>query len=99
MKTSANPRKPIYPASVTASELIPTLATKKPFIAPNMSPTASAATMASAMFHPDSCNRAITAADSPIIDATDKSISPLMMTKVMISATIAFSMLSCKRFA
>ena len=42
---------------------MPTLATKKPFIAPNASPTASATTMASAMFQPDSCNLAITAAD------------------------------------
>ena len=38
------------------------------------------------------------AAESPIIDATDKSISPLMMTKVMIRTTIAFSMPNWKRF-
>ena len=39
----------------------------------------------------------MTAAERPIIEATDRSISPLMMTKVMIRITMAFSMPSWKR--
>src|SRR4051794_1246156 len=38
------------------------------------------------------------AAARPIIEATERSISPLMMTKVMIRTTIAFSIPSWKRF-
>src|SRR5215217_4720931 len=47
---------------------------------------------------PDSKSAAAIAAERPIIEATDRSISPLMMTKVMIRTTIAFSIPNWKRF-
>ena len=45
-----------------------------------------------------SCRAAITAAENPITEATERSISPLMITRVMITATIAFSIESWNMF-
>jgi hypothetical protein len=47
---------------------------------------------------PPSWSLASTAALSPIVDATDRSISPATMTNVMITATITFSIDSSNRF-
>ena len=42
---------------------------------------------------PCSQRTATTTAERPMTEATERSISPLMMTKVMASTTMAFSML------
>ena len=44
-----------------------------------------------------SCSEASTAADHAMTEATDRSISPAMMTNVIVTTTITFSMCSWKR--
>ena len=95
----AAPRKPISPASVTTSDEMPVLATTRPWT----NPAAAAAARASDDGQPERARRASwadarTQAENAITDATDRSISPLMMTKVIATAMITFSIDSRNRF-
>ena len=86
------------PASVTTSDGSPSLATHHPCTSPASVPTAMAMTIASEERHrPPSCSFASTAALRPIVDATDRSISPDTMTNVIITAMITFSIDSWNR--
>jgi hypothetical protein len=66
-------------------------------IRPNPAPTPSATRIATGIGTPDSKRAAAVAAESPIMEATERSISPLMITKAIARMTIAFSMPSWKR--
>ena len=57
-----------------------------------------AASMPSGSGTPSSNSLAITQAARPMIEATERSISPLMMISVMVSATMIFSIDSWNRF-
>ena len=94
----AAPRKPISPASVTTSDEMPVLATTRPWTNPAAAAAASASTIASGNGTPASCADARTQAENAITDATDRSISPLMMTKVIATAMITFSIDNRNRF-
>ena len=95
----AAPRKPIRPAIVTTSDGSPIRATNSPWSRPAPAPASSATTTATANgTEPPSCRAATTAAENPITEATERSISPLMMTRVMTTATIAFSIDSWNMF-
>ena len=83
---------------MTASDGSPTIATQKPLSSPHRR----ADPEGDDDRRPPSetpwlVSQATTTAARPIIDATERSISPLMMTKVMIRTTIAFSMPSWNR--
>ena len=82
---------------MTASDGSPTTAIQKPLKSPHRPPTASATTIATSIGTPWLDSVATTTAARPITEATDRSISPLMMTKVMARTTIAFSTLSWNR--
>ena len=88
----AMPRKPISPASVTASDGSPMRAIQKPLNAPHATPTASAMTIPSGTGTPRSKVKANVAAASAITDATERSISALMITSVNTNARMIFSM-------
>jgi len=66
--------------------------------APHRPPTATAISRPSGSGTPIWKSHAITQAASPMIEATDRSISPLMMISVMTSATMIFSIESWNRF-
>ena len=86
------------PASVTISEEIRVLAMTAPCKNPAVAPAKSAITIASPNGTPASWVAASVHAESAMTDATDKSISPLMMTNVMITAMITFSIDNRNRF-
>jgi len=91
MSMNERPRIPMSPASVTTSEGKPTMATQKPLKRPIPRPTRRARRIPISMATPASHVIAMTTALSPITEATERSISPLMMTKAMASTTMAFS--------
>ena len=84
-------------ASVTTSDGRPTMAIQKPLKSPMTRPTSRATRMASSIPTPCSQSTATMTAERPMTEATERSISPLMMTNVMASTTMAFSMLFCQR--
>ena len=94
------PRKPIRPASVTTSDESPVRATTRPWTNPAAAAAAArATTIATGNGTPAAGARdARTQAESAMTDATDRSISPLMITKVIATATITFSIDSWNRF-
>ena len=92
------PRQPIRPASVTTSEGSPRKATHMPCSRPAPAPASMATAIASQNGAPPSCIAATTAAEKPITDATERSISPLMITKAMTTAMITFSTERWNRF-
>ena len=72
---------------MTASDGRPTYATRKPLTAPQSVPTTTATAAAAGTDQPASkCSMAITTALRPIVLATDRSISPVMMISVIGSA-------------
>ena len=93
MSMKARPRMPMRPASVTTSEGRPTMATQNPLKSPMPRPASRARMMPSSMGRPASQTTATMTEASPMTEATERSISPLMMTKVMASTTMARSML------
>ena len=87
----------ISPASVTTREGMPTTAIQNALNAPAMTPISSPMMTAISMGTPTSKSRASATAARPITEATERSISPLMMTKVMIRAIMIFSINSPNR--
>jgi hypothetical protein len=83
---------------VTTSDEIPVFATTRPWTKPADAAAARAMTIASPNGTPDSYAAARTQAAKAMTDATDRSISPLMMTNVIATATITFSIDSRNRF-
>ena len=94
----ATPRKPINPARVTISDEMRVWAITAPCRKPAVAAANSAMTIAKPNGTPASYVAASVHAASAITDATDKSISPLMMTKVMMTAMITFSIDNLNRF-
>ena len=97
-RTRASPRNPIRVASVTTSEGRPTRVMNQPFSAPPSTPMPSEMAMAAGAATP--CSLTIqpkAQADRPIMEPTDRSISPLMMMKVITRATMIFSIDSWNR--
>jgi hypothetical protein len=90
-RISAMPRYRVRVPMVTAIEGSPTLATSTPLSAPPSAPTTSAAAIANQIGHPLLNSSPMTAPDRPSIEATDRSISPVMMIRVSGSAMMAIS--------
>ena len=76
---------------VTAIEGKPSRVIRTPLRAPPRTPMTSTATMANPMGHPCLNNSPSMVLDSPSIDATDRSISPVMMINVRGNAMMAIS--------
>ena len=76
---------------MTASDGRPTRAIQKALLSPARTPAASAMRIASGIGAPCWNVQAMTQADSPMIEATERSISPPMMTSAIVSATMLFS--------
>src|SRR6185437_15924504 len=90
-RISATPRYSARVPIVTASEGSPTRVTSRPLISPARMPTRATTTKMASMGHPLAHRKPSSALDIPRIEATDRSISPLMMISVMGSAMIAIS--------
>ncbi len=88
---SARPRNSVRVPIVTAIDGSPSLATSTPLSAPPSAPTASAATIASPMGQPWLCSWPMTQPDRPSIEATDRSISPVITMSMSGSAMMAIS--------
>jgi hypothetical protein len=87
--TSASPRNRVSVPIVTAIDGKPNRATSSPLSAPPRAPTTMAAANAGQMPQPW-CHKSPTSEpDRPSIEATDRSISPVITTKVTGSAMIA----------
>ena len=86
------------PARVTTSDEMPVRATTSPWRNPAAADAASARPMARGKGMPASCAEASTQAENAITEATERSISPLMMTKVIATAMITFSIDNRNRF-
>src|SRR5580698_4926985 len=85
---------PRYRASVpivTASDGRPSRVTRSPLIAPATTPSASRTAKMAGIGQPLLHSSPSTALDIPSVDATDRSISPLMMMSVIGRAMIAIS--------
>ena len=78
---------------MTTSDGSPSFVTSRPLNRPQTAPTISAVAMQSQSGQPAAQVLPITALESPSVDATERSISPLMMINVIGSAISAFSML------
>ncbi len=94
----AAPRQAISPASVTTSEGNPSLVITPPCRRPTVADTSSAITTITPNGRPLRSWRAATMhAAKPITEATDRSISPEMITNVMAMTTMIFSIESSNR--
>jgi hypothetical protein len=82
---------------VTASDGRPTLAIQKALLRPARIPAPRAARIAAGIGTPAWNVQAMTQAARPITEATERSISPPMMTSAIVSATILFSIDSLNR--
>ena len=89
--TRAKPRKPISIARVTTREGRRTTVIQNPLNAPPRSPRRRQTASAAGVGTPCWISQPRAQADSPIIEATERSISPFRMTKVMMRTTITFS--------
>ena len=83
MTTSASPRNSASVPIVTASDGSPTTATRKPLNMPASTPITSPRTSTTPMSHPACQSTPMSALVRPAIDATDRSISPVMMMRVI----------------
>ena len=90
--TRASPRYMISVARVTTRDGRPITVIQKPLNAPPITPTSSPTSRARGMGTPWLCSQARVQAARPIMEATERSISALMMMKVMARATMIFSM-------
>ena len=81
---------PLMP-SVIMIEGMRSTVTPNPLTVPTASPTASAAAMARGQGFPSRSMEPLTAAAMPRIDPTDTSISPVMITRAMPSATTVYT--------
>src|SRR3954452_24450289 len=88
---SAIPRNSVRVPMVTAMDGSPRRVMSTPFRAPPSAPTTSAASMAGQMFQPCCVRYPSSVEDKPIIDATERSISPVMTMSVRGSAMMAIS--------
>ena len=95
--TLARPRKPISIARVTTKEGSFMKVIQKPLNNPPAIPINKHEAKAVAIEAPASTIHPRAHAASPIIDATERSISALMMMKAMIKAMMTFSIDSAKR--
>ena len=95
--TRARPRNPISIARVTTRDGRPTTVTQNPLNAPPRIPMKRQARIAAGMGTPCCTSQPRAQAESPIIDATERSISAFRMTKVMMRATMTFSIERAKR--
>ena len=95
--TRASPRNPISIARVTTRDGRPTTVIQNPLNAPPRIPMKRQARIAAGMGTPCWTSHPRAQADSPIIDATERSISAFRMTKVMMRATMTFSIERAKR--
>src|SRR3954452_9935718 len=88
---SAIPRNSVKVPMVTAMDGSPRRVMSTPFRAPPSPPTMSAASMAGQMFQPCCVRYPSKVDDKPIIEATERSISPVMTMSVRGSAMMAIS--------
>ena len=88
-KASDNPRNNVSVPMVTAIDGRPVRATRTPLRAPPTAPTSRAAAKQAQMFQPWCHRKPTVEPDSPNIEATDRSISPVMTMKVIGRAMIA----------
>lgn len=94
---TARPRKRASVPIVTASEGSPTTVTRKPLNAPPITPTTRAASAASSNGSP-ACTRApVTTLDSPTMLPTERSISPVIMMRVIGRAISRIGAMSSSR--
>ena len=82
---------------VTASDGSRSRVTSRPLIAPARMPTTASVTKMAGIGQPRAHRKPSSALDMPRIDATDRSISPLMMISVIGSVMIAISPLDRPR--
>ena len=87
----AMPRNSVSVPIVTASDGSPTRVTSTPFSSPPAAPTTSAASIAGQIDQPWAKSDAITVPESPSIEATERSISPVITISATGSAMIAIS--------
>ena len=97
INTLASPRKPISIANVTTKDGSFTTVIQNPLNAPPTAPIVIEAIRAIVIGIPDSTNQPKAHAERPIIDATDKSISALIIIFAIINAIITFSIDKTKR--
>src|SRR5215813_1306692 len=90
-RISATPRYRARVPIVTAREGSPTRVTSRPLISPARIPASATARKMASIGQCLAHRKPSSALDMPRIDATDRSISPLMMISVMGSAMIAIS--------
>src|SRR5487761_2105215 len=97
--TFARPRNSASVPSVTTRDGRPTRATSSPLRSPPSAPTTRTIGIPTSIGTPAAHSQPRIAPDSPIIDSTERSISPVMMISVMGRATIATSITALVRFA